>query len=173
MGRLCIAEVRVPTRLGVSRIAVQCARYAAAFVCCSSRGLWQVAVFPSECPLLDGLVHSGLLTSPCFSVHRVGSSVAAGSVCVSTVAGLCCSNLPRGVRVILSTATTTADALHCPPPPPLCPFAVLKNIALSWGVTLPVSATISVAFYLLCQPLVPPVVAATVASRLAALPMVG
>lgn len=66
-----------------------------------------------------------------------------------------------------------------PPPlmlcaaPPLRPLAVLKNIALSWGVTLPVSAAISVAFYLLCQPLLPPVVVATVASRLAALPKVG
>ena len=56
--------------------------------------------------------------------------------------------------------------------PALSP-AVLKNIALSWGVTLPVSAAISVVFYLLCQPLVPPVAVAAVASRLAALPMVG
>lgn len=50
---------------------------------------------------------------------------------------------------------------------------VLKNIALSWGVTLPVSAAISVAFYLLCQPLLPPVVVATVASRLAAVRLAG
>lgn len=57
--------------------------------------------------------------------------------------------------------------------PPLRPLAVLKNIALSWGVTLPVSAAISVAFYLLCQPLLPPVVVATVASRLAAVRLVG
>jgi len=59
------------------------------------------------------------------------------------------------------------------PRPPALPAAVLKNIALSWGVTLPVSAAISVVFYLLCQPLVPPVAVAAVASRLAALPMVG